>query len=64
MVVVELDRFRRGTSLGAILTKQIVNGNIVKFPCVVSQLTFEHVTCKKTFFIIQNWLNTGTLSER
>ena len=64
MAVVVLDRFHRGISLGAILIKPTVNGVIVKFRCVVSQLTFEHVMFKRTFFIIQNWLNTGTLSER
>ena len=64
MAVVVLDPFHRGISLGAILIKPTVNGVIVKFRCVVSQLTFEHVMFKRTFFIIQNWLNTGTLSER
>ena len=64
MVVVVLDQFHHGISLGAILIKPTVNGVIVKFRCVVSQLTFEHAMCKRTFFIIQNWLNTGTLSER
>ena len=64
MVVVVLDQFHRGISLGAILIKLTVNGVIVKFHCVVSQLTFEHAMFKRTFFIIQNWLNIGTLSER